>query len=654
MRKLLVLAVALAVGLTLLCAGLAVLPSVPRGQAAHISPTVVATIGVGSSPVGVGVNPNTNRIYVANQVSNDVSVIDGATNAVVATIPVGAGPAGVGVNTTTNRIYVDSEASQSVSVIDGTLGSPTENTVIATIPVPGRSLSGGRGIGVNPVTNMIYVPSFDPGGRVIKIDGATNKVLSQIAVAANPFAAAVNPVTNKIYVGHGSFFGRTRITVIDGATGAVSDGAAVGLSQVSIGVNPTISRIYVKKGDPSRGEPFGVVVVDSNTNTVLATIPVVGETGHGGLGVNPTTNRIYVANSGTNTVSVIDGTPGSSTENTFVATVGVGTSPFVVGVNATTDRVYVSNPGSNTVSVIADDSDGDGVPDDGDNCPLNSNPGQENNDGDPQGDVCDPDDDNDGILDVDDACDNEPEDFDGFQDTDGCPDPDNDGDGILDGDDACPNDPEDFDGFQDDDGCPDPDTTPPVITLTTPDEGAVYTLNQVVLADYACEDEPGGSGLASCVGDVAAGAAIDTASVGPNTFTVAAEDNAGNIASLTQAYSVVYSFSGFFRPVDNPPTLNLAKAGSAIPVKFSLSGNQGLSILAAGYPKSKEISCDTSALLDAIEATVTAGSSSLSYDPIADQYVYVWKTDKAWAGTCRQLMVRLDDLTDHVANFKFK
>jgi len=117
---------------------------------------------------------------------------------------------------------------------------------------------------------------------------------------------------------------------------------------------------------------------------------------------------------------------------------------------------------------------------------------------------------------------------------------------------------------------------------------------------------------------------------------------------------VVYSFSGFFRPVDNTPTLNLAKAGSAIPVKFSLSGNQGLSIFATGYPKSKEISCDTSALLDAIEATVTAGSSSLSYDPIADQYVYVWKTDKAWAGTCRQLMVRLDDLTDHVANFKFK
>jgi hypothetical protein len=65
--------------------------------------------------------------------------------------------------------------------------------------------------------------------------------------------------------------------------------------------------------------------------------------------------------------------------------------------------------------------------------------------------------DHDGIPDVYDRCPDEPEDFDGFQDDDGCPDPDNDGDGIPDVLDKCPNEPEDFDGFQDDDGCPDLD-----------------------------------------------------------------------------------------------------------------------------------------------------------------------------------------------------
>ena len=117
---------------------------------------------------------------------------------------------------------------------------------------------------------------------------------------------------------------------------------------------------------------------------------------------------------------------------------------------------------------------------------------------------------------------------------------------------------------------------------------------------------------------------------------------------------MIYNYTGFFRPVDNPPVLNSVKAGSAIPVKFSLGGDYGLDIFATGYPRSHGIDCDTSASLDSIEETVTAGYSSLSYDPVADQYVYVWKTAKAWAGTCRQLIVRLKDLTEHVANFKFK
>lgn len=65
--------------------------------------------------------------------------------------------------------------------------------------------------------------------------------------------------------------------------------------------------------------------------------------------------------------------------------------------------------------------------------------------------------DGDGYLDSEDGCPEDPEDFDDFEDGDGCPDPDNDGDGILDVDDDCPDDPEDVDGFEDLDGCPDPD-----------------------------------------------------------------------------------------------------------------------------------------------------------------------------------------------------
>jgi outer membrane protein OmpA-like peptidoglycan-associated protein len=100
------------------------------------------------------------------------------------------------------------------------------------------------------------------------------------------------------------------------------------------------------------------------------------------------------------------------------------------------------------------DTDGDGFDDDDDMCieePEDVD-GFEDTDGCP-----DLDDDRDGIEDVDDECRLEPEDMDGFEDEDGCPDPDNDGDGIDDASDDCPTEAEDMDGFEDTDGCPDAD-----------------------------------------------------------------------------------------------------------------------------------------------------------------------------------------------------
>jgi outer membrane protein OmpA-like peptidoglycan-associated protein len=103
------------------------------------------------------------------------------------------------------------------------------------------------------------------------------------------------------------------------------------------------------------------------------------------------------------------------------------------------------------------DRDGDGYKDDVDQCPDDPEDFDdfEDEDGCPE-----PDNDKDGILDVDDKCPNDPETKNGYQDEDGCPDTanlDRDGDGIPDDVDKCPDDPEDKDNFEDEDGCPDPD-----------------------------------------------------------------------------------------------------------------------------------------------------------------------------------------------------
>jgi hypothetical protein len=67
------------------------------------------------------------------------------------------------------------------------------------------------------------------------------------------------------------------------------------------------------------------------------------------------------------------------------------------------------------------------------------------------------------------------------------------------------------------------------------------------------------------------------------------------------------------------------------------------------------MTCVNAGLVEhAIDETVNTGGSSLQYDPGADQYIYVWKTDKSWANTCRQFQLMLNDGTLHTANFKFK
>lgn len=100
------------------------------------------------------------------------------------------------------------------------------------------------------------------------------------------------------------------------------------------------------------------------------------------------------------------------------------------------------------------DSDGDRIRDSVDACPYEA----EDWDGFDDEDGCpDLDNDKDGIPDDRDQCPNDPEDFDGFEDEDGCPDLDNDRDGVPDDKDQCPLEPEDIDTHRDWDGCPDSD-----------------------------------------------------------------------------------------------------------------------------------------------------------------------------------------------------
>jgi uncharacterized repeat protein (TIGR01451 family) len=195
------------------------------------------------------------------------------------------------------------------------------------------------------------------------------------------------------------------------------------------------------------------------------------------------------------------------------------------------------------------------------------------------------------------------------------------------------------------------DTVAPVITLN----GA----NPMTVPFASVFTDPGATASDGCAGNLTSAivvtGSVDTNTVGFYALTYTVSDPSGHSDTKVRTVEVLpYNFTGFFAPIDNPPVFNEMKAGQAAPVKFSLGGNQGLNIFAAGSPSSVQISCTSGDPILPVEETETAGSSSLTYDSASDRYKYTWKTETSWKNTCRQLTVTLRDGTVHTAKFKFK
>jgi YVTN family beta-propeller protein len=151
--------------------GLLYLPT-PNNDALTVIDTranVVSTVGTGRVPMAAAVNEVTDRIYVVNYGSSDVTVVDGPTNRAIATVKVGLWPQQVAIDTKTNMIYVVNTHANSVSVIDG-----RTNAVAATVPTD----KGPWAVAVDPVTNMIYVANR-LSDKVTVIDGRTNKAVQR-------------------------------------------------------------------------------------------------------------------------------------------------------------------------------------------------------------------------------------------------------------------------------------------------------------------------------------------------------------------------------------------------------------------------------------------------------------------------------------------
>jgi Bacterial pre-peptidase C-terminal domain len=202
--------------------------------------------------------------------------------------------------------------------------------------------------------------------------------------------------------------------------------------------------------------------------------------------------------------------------------------------------------------------------------------------------------------------------------------------------------------------CRAPDTTAPTIDLRSPLDGALYLLDDDVAADYGCADEPGGSGLASCVGTVPDGAPLDTGSVGEKSFRVDAADAAGNTAVARSVYRVIYDFEGFLWPVRNRPATNRWPAGLPVPIRFELGGYHGRDVIEEGWPQVAKIECGSGdEPASGKPARHPRWFRELVYRKHRARYVFLWRTKRHWAGGCRQFLLRLSDGTLRRADFEF-
>jgi hypothetical protein len=192
------------------------------------------------------------------------------------------------------------------------------------------------------------------------------------------------------------------------------------------------------------------------------------------------------------------------------------------------------------------------------------------------------------------------------------------------------------------------DTTKPAIS--DPGFKDVYTLGDPAIptSATACTATDTGSGLDSCVLSITGG---QPNGVGTFTFTATATDRAGNTATRTGTYKVIYRWDGFLQPInDTAHQLNLGlsvfKGGSTVPAKFQLKRADGTVVQANRAPQwltPVQGSLTTALVSELLFSDAETTGSDFRWDAGGQQYQYNWSTKGSATGYQYQVRVALDD-----------
>jgi YVTN family beta-propeller protein len=274
------------------------------------------TIPAGNTPVAVAINTVTNKVYVANEFSDNVTIIDGSNNT-TRTVAVCRRPQYIAVNSKTNKVFVNCGTDSSLAVIDG-----ATLAVTATLPI------GSNGpIAVDEAFNKVYVVRAGGNDEVTFVDGATNTWYSIATDGYWPLNQALDSAGRRLYV---TAYASGEVRAVDlTSTSDHPPTVPMGVwsKPVFIALNTNTKRAYVTGEDP-RGP---ITVLNTVDRTGVSFAPAGHAVGPRGVAVNAATNKVYAAFN--NEVIVMDG---ATNALTFLP----ASTPVALAINPNNNKIY--------------------------------------------------------------------------------------------------------------------------------------------------------------------------------------------------------------------------------------------------------------------------------------------------------------------------
>lgn len=287
------------------------------------------------------------RLYILNSLSDDMTVVDVATNEIIASVPVGPQPHGIASPASQDVLYVSTERDGALVVVDLLTNEVTARyPVLATRPNEIEVTSDGR---------FVYAPIFADGEYRV-FDTRLEKIVATLPTPGGPHNVVVSPDDRYMYLAplksrDGGSEENTKIYVADTRTHGIVDSIELGNAPRPICISPDGNRLYVNT-DNLMG--FLVVDIDARKAIAKAEYPMTAEeraspSRSHGIGVTPDGKEVWSTDINHGVVHVFDV---SGDAPIPIARMPTGRQPLWLTVSKDGKRVYVSNKADDSISVF--------------------------------------------------------------------------------------------------------------------------------------------------------------------------------------------------------------------------------------------------------------------------------------------------------------